>query len=189
MRFRDRWVQFLFDDDAKNGQWLSTVILGIFHTTQKFVIQKVNEICQSMYDHKLSSSNIRFIRGTLQSNYTAFETDIRKYMYNVTHDNPDCNKLRRSYIQFYREDREATRRFDNLFNEMIKISGMLVLGEPNLRISDKFNRDDPATFEVRINSIEKEIICFPGVVLRDSSVPGGAIQKLKVWIAAPQSTG
>jgi len=182
---RERWAEFLFNDDAKNGQKLAIVIKGVFGTTQKFVTQYVDDSCRRMYDVKLSSTNRKFIRDTLQSNYAAFESDIKNHVNGLAKSNLDCIKLKNIYTQSYKTE-EAANRFHNLFNEIIRISGMLVLCEPKLIMSQEYNRNDPKTFVQRITTAEKEVVCFPGLDITD---PGGNIRKSKVWIATPSSAG
>jgi len=184
---RERWAEFLFDDDAKNGSQLAFVIQGIFRHTHNIVTRHVEYVGKKMYDFKLSSTNSQFIRGTLQSNYSAFENYIRYNIHDSARRDADCYKLKKGFLQVCKDEREeAEKKYHNLFDEMIKISGMLVLCEPKLTMSQEYNRNDPKTFVERITSAEKEVVCFPGLDLTD---PGGNIRRLKVWIATPPSAG
>lgn len=140
-----------------------------------------------MYDVNQSETNVQFIKGTLQSNYANFEVDLKNRILETAKTDRHYCQLKESYAgistEIYGNPREAAHAdFDKLFNDVIKICGMLVLCEPRLDILTECDMGNPAAFDIRITTAECLTVCFPGLVLKEE---GEYRWRQKVCVATP----
>ncbi|RUP49899.1 hypothetical protein BC936DRAFT_141059 [Jimgerdemannia flammicorona] len=183
---RQRWLSlFLFEDNAKNGELLSINMTGVFGATQNIIKSRIETIRESMFDVKVSPTNIQFVIGVLQSNYKMLEQDLREQIHEKASKQKPFLDLRESFLKINQHD-GAQKQFDALVDDMIEVSGKLILCDRKSAISSAYNRNNGKSFEIRFTSSEKQVVCFPGICYTDEK---GVIHwKSKVWIAVPPSS-